>query len=179
MVAHNTSSALPLPLEDLIAELRSARPELVHYAGAAHRDPVALQVCLAYLADRTAPEYALKSYALKSCALAALGVVVSPEQIRAVSVKGAGYGARVDALLDRLGADLTARDFLDLALACLDQSGLPVRDQAKVMLAVEEHMDSQLPGDPRDVLDPRPDAVDPRLAVDVNVDAYGRRTVRR
>lgn len=52
-----------------------------------------------------------------------------------------GYGGRVDVLLERLGSDVTPKDFLDLGLACLDQSGLPIRAQAKVMCAVEEHLD--------------------------------------
>ena len=39
------------------------------------------------------------------------------------------YGARVDALLDRLGGDLTEADFRALALACIDQAGVGTRDQ--------------------------------------------------
>jgi len=39
------------------------------------------------------------------------------------------YGARVDALLDRLGGDLTEADFRSLALACIDQAGVGTRDQ--------------------------------------------------
>ena len=48
-----------------------------------------------------------------------------------------GYGARVDALLDRLGSDLTERDFADLAMACLDQGGCSVGEQLAVMRIVE------------------------------------------
>jgi hypothetical protein len=48
-----------------------------------------------------------------------------------------GYGARVDALLDRLGSDLTERDFTDLAMACLDQGGCSVGEQLAVMRLVE------------------------------------------
>ncbi len=39
------------------------------------------------------------------------------------------YGSRVDALLDRLGGDLTEADFRALALACIDQAGVGTRDQ--------------------------------------------------
>lgn len=62
----------------LIAQLRAAgREELIHYAGAAHRDLVAWHMCAAYLADPAAPENVLKSRALKE----AWGVDVSPDQI--------------------------------------------------------------------------------------------------
>ncbi len=47
------------------AEMRAhGREELVHYAGAAHRDPVAWQMCLAWQHDPSAPEATLKSRAL-------------------------------------------------------------------------------------------------------------------
>jgi hypothetical protein len=61
----------------LIALLRAlGRTELVHYAGAAHRDPVAWHMCAEYLLDPTASEHVLKSRALK----AAYGWDVTPEQ---------------------------------------------------------------------------------------------------
>lgn len=84
-----------------------------------------------------------------------------------------GYGARTDALLDRLGGDLTEQDFLDLAVACLDQCGLPVRDQLDVTRVVERALEHRILSTVR-----TPDVVDARLAVDVNVDGYGRRTAR-
>ena len=49
----------------------------------------------------------------------------------------AGYSPRVDALLDRLGTDLTEQDFAALALACLDQAGIPVDTQRRVTELVE------------------------------------------
>lgn len=43
-----------------------------------------------------------------------------------------GYGPRVDALLERLGSDLTEQDFAALGLACLDQAGLNTRAQSRI-----------------------------------------------
>jgi len=64
----------------LIVQLRAAgRDELIHYAGAAHRDLVAWHMCAAYLADQDAPEHVLKSRALKE----AHGIDITPEQIDA------------------------------------------------------------------------------------------------
>ncbi len=57
------------------------RGELVHYAGASYRDDVAWQICLAWLADRSADEATLKSRALK----AAWGWDLSPEDLRAAA----------------------------------------------------------------------------------------------
>lgn len=66
-----------LDIASVVASLRSSgREDLLHYAGAAHRDSVAWHLCAAYLADPTASEGHLKSRALK----AAWGVDVSPEQ---------------------------------------------------------------------------------------------------
>ena len=50
-----------------------------------------------------------------------------------------GYGARTDALLDRLsvGDAPTDQDFIDLALACLDQGGCTVGEQLAVLRIVE------------------------------------------
>lgn len=59
----------------------AGRGELVHYAGASYRDDVAWQMCLAWLADRSADEATLKSRALK----AAWGWDLSPEDIRRAS----------------------------------------------------------------------------------------------
>lgn len=43
-----------------------------------------------------------------------------------------GYeNPKVNLALDRIGP-LTERDFLDLALACLDQAGMPIYIQAKI-----------------------------------------------
>lgn len=65
-----------------IEALLNAMPEhLVHYAGAAHRDPVAWHFCRTWQAMPTADEATLKSRALK----AAWGWDVSPEQIRAAN----------------------------------------------------------------------------------------------
>ncbi len=51
----------------VIAAMRAAGHEhLIHYAWAAHRDPVAHAMCVEYLADPTASESVLKSRALKS-----------------------------------------------------------------------------------------------------------------
>jgi hypothetical protein len=67
-----------LDVAALISVLRATgREELIHYAGAAHRDPVAWQMCVSYLADPEAGEAVLKSRALK----AAWGVDVSPAQL--------------------------------------------------------------------------------------------------
>jgi len=75
-----TKNAIDVPA--LIAELRAAgRLELIHYAGAAHRDRVAWHVCAAYLEDKSASEPVLKSRALK----AALGWEVSPDDVRAAA----------------------------------------------------------------------------------------------
>jgi len=49
----------------------------------------------------------------------------------------AGYSPRVDALLGRLGSDLTEQDFAALALACLDQAGIPVETQRRITELVE------------------------------------------
>lgn len=43
-----------------------------------------------------------------------------------------GYSPRVDALLARLGTDLTERDFADLALACADQAGVSLGAQNSI-----------------------------------------------
>mgnify|MGYP001606684694 CR=1 FL=1 len=48
---------------ELIPHLRSTRPELVHFAGAAHRDPMALEVCREYQRDPTASEDDLRARA--------------------------------------------------------------------------------------------------------------------
>lgn len=70
-----------LDTEALVSAMRDAgHDHLLHYAGAAHRDPVAWQMCVAYLADPEASESVLKSRALK----AAHGWDVRPEQIAAV-----------------------------------------------------------------------------------------------
>lgn len=79
-----TPRAVPAPatldIAATIAQMRaSGRDNLIHYAGAAHRDRVAWHVCAAYLADPTASEGVLKSLALRS----AHGWDVSPEQLSA------------------------------------------------------------------------------------------------
>lgn len=62
----------------LIANLReTGRTELIHYAGAAHRDQVAWEVCAGYLETPATPERDLKSRALKKV----YGWDVTPEQI--------------------------------------------------------------------------------------------------
>lgn len=47
----------------LIYQLRSSRPELVHFAAAAHRDPAALEVCREYQRDPSASEDELRARA--------------------------------------------------------------------------------------------------------------------
>jgi hypothetical protein len=67
-----------------IAAMRAAGADhLVHYAGAAHRDSVAWQMCAAWLADPTAPEHVLKARAIK----AAWGWDVAPEAFLAQAVR--------------------------------------------------------------------------------------------
>lgn len=62
--------------------MRSAgRIELIHYAGAAHRDPVAYALCCEYANDSTVSEETLKARALK----AAYGWTVSPENLGGAS----------------------------------------------------------------------------------------------
>lgn len=73
-----------LDTEALVSAMRAAgHDHLLHYAGAAHRDPVAWQMCVAYLADPEAGEPVLKSRALK----AAHGWDVIPGQIAAASAR--------------------------------------------------------------------------------------------
>lgn len=56
-----------LDIAAVFASLRtSGREDLLHYAGAAHRDPVAHRMCVEYLADPTASETDLKTRALKA-----------------------------------------------------------------------------------------------------------------
>lgn len=74
-IAASLSASGRLQAKALISHLRSTgRTELLHYAGAAHRDPVAWHLCAAYLADPEATEAVLKSRAIK----AAWGIVVPP-----------------------------------------------------------------------------------------------------
>jgi hypothetical protein len=47
----------------LIDQLRATRPELVHFAAAAHRDPMALEVCREYQRDPVASEDDLRARA--------------------------------------------------------------------------------------------------------------------
>lgn len=59
-----------------------------------------------------------------------------------------GYSARIDTLLDRLGLDgrgldVTEQDFAELAIACLDQAGLPVADQLAVRRIVDRAMETR------------------------------------
>lgn len=64
--------------EKLIDQMRAdGRDDLVHYAGAAHRDPVARALCAEYELDDTADEATLKSRALKR----AHNWDVTPEQV--------------------------------------------------------------------------------------------------
>lgn len=65
---------------DTAALLRAMPDHLQHYAGAAHRDPVAREVCRAWCADPTADEPTLKSRAVN----AAWGWSTTPETFRAV-----------------------------------------------------------------------------------------------
>lgn len=74
----------PLDVAALVDQMRAAgHDHLLHYAGAAHRDLVAWQMCVAYLDDPMASESVLKSRALK----AAHGWDVSPGQIAAASAR--------------------------------------------------------------------------------------------
>jgi len=57
----------PLDIGAILTDMRvSGRLELVHYAGAAHRDRTAWWVCFHYVADKTAAEGMLKTRALIS-----------------------------------------------------------------------------------------------------------------
>lgn len=47
-------------IEAIIVHLRATRPELVHFAGAMHRDPAARRVIEEYLVDPSASEYRLR-----------------------------------------------------------------------------------------------------------------------
>lgn len=76
------SSTGRLQVEALIARMRLRGDDhLVHYAGAAHRDLVAWHMCLAYLETPKAPEWELKSRALK----AAYGWDLTPQDILKVN----------------------------------------------------------------------------------------------
>lgn len=81
---HNLLASLEttgrIPVDALIWVMGEAgHDHLIHYAGAAHRDPVAWHLCAAYLADPQSDEATLKSRALK----AAWGWDVSPDAFRA------------------------------------------------------------------------------------------------
>lgn len=63
----DASAPETLDIAAAIAQMRAAgRTDLIHYAGAAHRDRVAWHVCREYLADPSAGEWTLKSRALKA-----------------------------------------------------------------------------------------------------------------
>lgn len=47
--------------------------------------------------------------------------------------------SKVDALLDATAGTFTPNDFLDLALACLDQGGLPASVQAALAHIIDEY----------------------------------------
>ena len=52
-----TATPTDLDIKAIIRDMRArGREDLVHYAGAAHRDPMAHQMCLEYLDDPTCPE---------------------------------------------------------------------------------------------------------------------------
>jgi hypothetical protein len=53
------------------------------------------------------------------------------------------YDAKTDAVLKTL-SDFTAEDFARLAIACLDQAGLSVRDQEQITERVEVLLDMEL-----------------------------------
>lgn len=81
IAAHHAATGR-LQTEALIARMRlRCDDHLVNYAGAAHRDQVAWHMCLAYLATHSAPEWELKSRALK----AAYGWDLSPADILAAN----------------------------------------------------------------------------------------------
>jgi len=58
-----------------------------------------------------------------------------------------GYGKRIDALLARLGTEVTEAEFTELALACLDQAGLSVLGQERVRAEVAHLLYPALPTD--------------------------------
>lgn len=66
---------------DIPALLRSMPDNLKHYAGAAHRDPVAWHFCRTWQAMPHAPEYVIKSAAVN----AAWGWNTTPEMFRAAN----------------------------------------------------------------------------------------------
>lgn len=69
--ANGLLNANALDIEAIIAEMRAAgRQELVHYAGAAHRDPVAWFMVRVWIHARWKTESQLKEWALRE-ALAA------------------------------------------------------------------------------------------------------------
>lgn len=72
----------PFRATDAIRQMVLAcREEMIHYAGASHRDRVAWHVTRAWLDDPTRTESECKSLALWR----AWGVSLSPEQIRAAN----------------------------------------------------------------------------------------------
>jgi hypothetical protein len=65
----------------MVDQMRAAgREELVHYAGAAHRDLTAWRMCEQWLLDRDATESVLKSRVYE-----AEGCYISPEDIRSAN----------------------------------------------------------------------------------------------
>jgi hypothetical protein len=81
ITAREVAALAPAPRLDIaavIAQMRDAgRLNLIHYAGAAHRDLVAWHFCWCYLADPTARERDIKAIALRC----AWGIEVNPEHI--------------------------------------------------------------------------------------------------
>jgi hypothetical protein len=72
-------NAPAVDFEALITQLRATgRDELVHYAGAAHRDAFARQLCTEYLADPAATEEQLKA---RTRAVAYPAVATSPAAV--------------------------------------------------------------------------------------------------
>lgn len=52
-----------------------------------------------------------------------------------------GYGDRTDALLARLGTDVTPAEYARLAQACLDHADLSIADQLAVARIVDAHLE--------------------------------------
>lgn len=66
-LSHRPTHVSHPTITSLCEAMREAgRTELVHYAGACYRDPVALEMCRAWLAAPTASEAVLKDAALKA-----------------------------------------------------------------------------------------------------------------
>lgn len=79
-------------IDAIIAHLRATRPELVHFAGAMHRDPAARRVIEEYLIEPTSSESNLRVLARTRTA----PIATLAELWRALAVSTEHLGARQD-----------------------------------------------------------------------------------